>query len=162
MIKRLLSINIELNNPHGIMYTPWFQARNSPEIADLLLNTKGAIRLTLTSSEQQIIDELLYSEEIRIKDLHKLNTPELVHAFILEFNWDDDISVIEQLVNSPNFKEITAIEVFELIDATDWLTYEGKITDLEQYYVNLNINLIQTILDKFPQMKKYEALYERK
>lgn len=156
IIQKLLNMNIELNHPDGIVYTPWFQARNKPQIADLLLDTKGAIRLTLTLKEQTVLDKLIYSVKIRSKDFDKLNSPELIHSFVLNFNWDDDVIVIKQLVESENFKEITAIEVFELVDGAHWLTFEREITNFEQGY----IDLVKNILDKFPQIKKYESLYD--
>lgn len=146
----LIDSGVVLNHPLGIKYTPWFSARHTPEIADILLDTKGAIRLTLTKEEKRIIDALTYSDtNEQIKNLYKLNTPELLHAFVLHFNWDSDLQPIEIILEHPNCQEITAIEMFELADGDSWLDYKDIHDDYEQRFVTF----IKNILKRFPGIK---------
>ncbi|OAA87559.1 DUF4274 domain-containing protein [Clostridium coskatii] len=148
-IQILIDNGVELNHPLGIKYTPWFSARHLPEIADLMLKTQGAVRLTLTKEEKDIIDKLLYLDEKNLEhNLERLNTPELLHAFVLNFNWDDDITPIDKILHNSLCKEITAIEMFELADGHYWLEHPNvKYKDDEQY-----VKLINDILERFPQV----------
>ena len=170
IVERLLS-RVELNHPKGIVYTPWFQARHSPALADLLLETRGSIRLTLTPEESRILNEIKYDEKYEeaydnenfeyfknylISRLIRLDTPELVHAFVLDFNWDDQIDEIEYLTETPYMQEITAIEMFLSIGGSELLTNESEY-DLE--YRKRHIDLVHRILERFPQLKKCEVLY---
>ena len=173
IVERLLS-RVELNHPKGIVYTPWFQARHSPALADLLIETRGSIRLTLTPEECRILDDIrcdekydeIYNEYFN-KDVEyfrnylfsrliKLDTPELVHAFVLDFNWDDQIEEIEYLTETPYMQEITAIEILLSIGGSDLLANESEY-DLE--YRKRHIDLVHRILERFPQLKNCEVLY---
>ncbi|MFB6364519.1 DUF4274 domain-containing protein [Paenibacillus elgii] len=150
-VELLLAHGIELDHPEGIAHTPWFKARHHPEIADLLLGTKGAVRLTLTEAEREIVDTLLYTEtEERMARLHLLNTPELLHAYVLDYNWDDDLEPIEAILRHPECQEATAYEVCDLADGDYWLEHEGEDDDERQY-----IALIRTMLKRFPQIENY-------
>jgi len=173
IIERLLS-KVELNHPKGIVYTPWFQARHSPALADLLLETKGSIRLTLTTEESIILYDTTYDakydemynkyfdknfenfKNYLIERLIKLNTPELVHAFVLDFNWDDAVDEIEYLIDTPYIQEITAIEIFLSIGGSELLVNESMFNE---EYGKRHIDLVHRIFEKFPQLKKCEALY---
>jgi len=173
VIERLLS-RVELNHPSGIVCTPWFQARHSPALADLLLKTKGSIRLTLTPDESRILNEIkcdvkfdeVYDEyfnqnfecfrDYLLKRLTKLNTPELVHAFVMDFNWDDQLDEIEYLTETPYMQEITAIEIFLSIGGPELLSCESESnSDYGKRYTDL----VHRILEKFPQIRECEALY---
>lgn len=149
-IQILIDNGLELNHPLGIKYTPWFSARHSPPIADLMLKTEGAIRLILTKEEEDIVEELLYLDEEDLESsFHKLNTAELLHAFVLGFNWDDDIEPIERILHNPLCMEITAIEMFELADGDYWLEHKHIKYEYEEQLVKL----IDDILEKFPQVR---------
>ncbi|WML33330.1 DUF4274 domain-containing protein [Clostridium sp. OS1-26] len=149
-IQILIDSGVKLNHPLGIKYTPWFSARHLPEIADLMLKTEEAIRLTLTKEEENIIEELLDLDASELEwNFQRLNTPELLHGFVLNFNWDDDIEPIEKILHNPLCKEITAIEMFELADGRYWL--EHKI--VKNKYDKQFIKFIDDILKKFPQIK---------
>jgi hypothetical protein len=149
-IRRLLDLGMPLNNSHSIKNTPWFVARNSPEMADLMLNTHGSVRLALTKEEKEIIDNFMYFEtEEQIKNLYKLNTPVLIHAFVLSFNWDDDLEPIEMILQQPYCQEVTAIEMFELAGGEEWLEQHDIKYDYEKKYKQL----IDNILEKFPNIR---------
>lgn len=148
-IEILINNGVNLNHPLGIKHTPWFSARHLPEIADLMLKTEGAVRLILTKEEKDIIDELLCLDELDLKhNFEKLNTSELLHAFVLNFNWDDDIEPIERILNNSLCMEITAIEIFELADGYYWLQHEDSKNQYDKHFVKL----IKDILEKFPKI----------
>lgn len=149
-IQRLLFLGVPLDNSISIRNTPWFAARNTPEIADLMLNTKGSVRLTLTEEEEEVIDNLMYLEvKEQVKNLYKLNTSVLIHAFVLNFNWDDDIEPMERILQHPYCQEITAIEMFDLADGEAWLQQQDFKYDYEKRYKQL----INNILEKFPSIR---------
>ncbi|NFG27913.1 hypothetical protein FC777_12400 [Clostridium botulinum] len=116
-------VNIQSEN---IENSPWFFARKNKKIADILLGTKGAIRLTLSSDEENTLEELLYNEDIDYicSKIENLDSPEILHAFILEFNYDDEWLPIVSVLKNDNCKEITAIEIIELLT-------DGNIADLQ-------------------------------
>lgn len=148
-IKILLDRGVELDHPDGILYTPWFRARYQPAIADLMIATKGALRLTLNEEEKKLVDELTYSEiEEVMEQLHKLNTPELIHAYVCSFNWDDEIDPMLALLQSPHCSIVTAKEMYDLADGDTWLQEE----EIEYEYQRKYLNLIKGILEKFPQI----------
>lgn len=151
VIKYLINYGFELNSDIGIIDTPWFFARNNYNIADLLIATYNSIRLRLYEEEKQLIDDLLYDEECFSK-LNKLNTSELIHGYILEFNYDDDLKPIKYLLENPICKEITAIEVFQLLDGRYLLEHEKSEYDENAY------ELIEYILSKYPQINNYYRL----
>ncbi|MDM5187027.1 DUF4274 domain-containing protein [Bacillus sp. DX4.1] len=147
-VQCLMGNGVELNHPNGIKCTPWFQARHTPELADLLLETKGAIRLKLTESEQAIIEDCLYRETAETNAyFYKLNTPELLHAFVLHFNWDADLQPMEMVLQHANCQEITAIEMFELVDGYYWMEQKNSNDEERQY-----VAFVQRILSRFPNI----------
>lgn len=149
-VELLIAHGIELDHPKGVTHTPWFKARHHPEIADLLLGAKGAFRLTLTEAESELVGSLLYSEnEERMARLHLLNTPELLHAFVLGFNWDDELEPIEAIVRHPECREATAYEIYDLADGDYWLERERSGDEYERQY----IALIRYTLERFPELK---------
>jgi hypothetical protein len=69
----------------------------------MLVSTKGAFRLSLNKEEKELLDELLYSEISEVMEqINRLNSPELIHAYVCSFNWDDDIDPMFILLESPN------------------------------------------------------------
>ncbi|WP_019420575.1 MULTISPECIES: DUF4274 domain-containing protein [Paenibacillus] len=146
-VQALIARGAGLDHPAGVQCTPWFQARHYPEIADLLLSTKGAVRLTLTQDERNLIDEVLYSDE-PVGLMHKLKTPELLHAYVLGFNWDDDIQPMEIVLQHPDCMEITAIEMFELADGEFWLEHE----QIQHGYKERFVRFVNHILQRFPNV----------
>lgn len=126
-------VNIQSEN---IEDSPWFFARKNKKIADILVETKGAIRLTLNKDEENILEELLYNEDIEdvCSKIEKLDSKEILHAFILEYNYDDELLPIVTVLKNDNLKEITAIEIIELLT-------DGDISDLKISYEKI-FNLI--------------------
>ncbi|MGL5868122.1 ankyrin repeat domain-containing protein [Clostridium chrysemydis] len=126
-------VNIQSEN---IEDSPWFFARKNKKIADILSETKGAIRLTLSKDEENILEELLYNEDIEdiCSKIEKLDSKEILHAFILEYNYDDELLPVVTVLKNDNLKEITAIEIIELLT-------DGDISDLKISYEKI-FNLI--------------------
>ncbi|MCR6513878.1 ankyrin repeat domain-containing protein [Clostridium sp. LY3-2] len=126
-------VNIQSEN---IEDSPWFFARKNKKIADILSETKGAIRLTLNKDEENILEELLYNEDIEdiCSKIEKLDSKEILHAFILEYNYDDELLPVVTVLKNDNLKEITAIEIIELLT-------DGDISDLKISYEKI-FNLI--------------------
>ncbi|MDP4268469.1 MAG: DUF4274 domain-containing protein, partial [Bacteroidota bacterium] len=148
-IKVLLDKGVELDHQEGILYTPWARARYKPAAADLLLNTKGAIRLTLNAEEKKLVDELLYSEISDVMEqIHRLDSPELIHAYVCSFNWDDDIDPMFALLESPQCSIVTAKEMYDLADGDYWLREQELKYEDERKYVSL----INNIINRFPQL----------
>lgn len=140
LIKR--GVNIQSEN---IENSPWFFARKNKKIADILLETKGSIRLTLSSDEENILEELLYNEDIDdiCSKIENLDSPEILHAFILDFNYDDEWLPIITVLNNDNCKEITAIEIIESL--TDGDISHLKIID-EKIFNLISIKYSDLIL----------------
>ncbi|WP_194192206.1 ankyrin repeat domain-containing protein [Clostridium chrysemydis] len=126
-------VNIQSEN---IEDSPWFFARKNKKIADILSETKGAIRLTLNKDEENILEELLYNEDIEdiCSKIEKLDSKEILHAIILEYNYDDELLPVVTVLKNDNLKEITAIEIIELLT-------DGDISDLKISYEKI-FNLI--------------------
>ncbi|MGL6184175.1 MAG: ankyrin repeat domain-containing protein [Clostridium chrysemydis] len=126
-------VNIQSEN---IEDSPWFFARKNKKIADILSETKGAIRLTLNKDEENILEELLYNEDIEdiCSKIEKLDSKEILHAFILEYNYDDELLPVVTVLKNDNLKEITAIEIIELLT-------DGDISDFKISYEKI-FNLI--------------------
>ncbi|MBN1056150.1 hypothetical protein DVW05_12450 [Clostridium botulinum] len=116
-------VNIQSEN---IENSPWFFTRKNKKIADILLDTKGAIRLTLSRDEENTLEELLYNEDIDYicSKIENLDSSEILHAFILEFNYDDEWLPIISVLKNENCKEITVIEIIGLLT-------DGNISDLK-------------------------------
>lgn len=135
-------VNIQSEN---IENSPWFFARKNKKIADILLETKGSIRLTLSSDEENILEELLYNEDIDdiCSKIENLDSSEILHAFILDFNYDDEWLPIITVLNNDNCKEITAIEIIELL--TDGDISHLKIID-EKIFNLISIKYSDLIL----------------
>ncbi len=150
-INILLEMGFELNHPNGIFYTPWYRARHNPSLADLLIKTKGAFRLTLSDTEKEIVDDLLYSDiDEVIKKIDKLNTIELTHAYVSHFNWDDDIEPMMILIDRTYCSIVTAKEMFDLADGEYWLE-NHDVDEFGQKYKDL----INKILLRFPEINEY-------
>ncbi|MCQ6557509.1 DUF4274 domain-containing protein [Paenibacillus mendelii] len=144
----LLSRGVEFNHPKGITHTHWFIARHYPAMADKMLATEGSLRLTLTRAEKDLVEEVIYSDqEERMALLPLLNTPELLHAFVLHFNWDDDIKPLQIVIRHPECKEITAYEMYDLLEGDYWQQKEN-VTEEERKY----IQLIDVIQARFPRI----------
>ncbi|MGA3674610.1 DUF4274 domain-containing protein [Lysinibacillus agricola] len=128
VIKLLLEYGVELNSPKGILATAWNAARMNNTIADLLLNTKGAIRLTLDSEEQRKVDNILYEESLDKMSnmIRKLSSPVLLHAVVDGYNWDDGPEPMIAAFENPACAEITLLDMYELMDGDYWLEQDEE------------------------------------
>lgn len=134
-ISLLLEHGVQLDSPKGITSTAWYYAKeNNQALADMLLATKGSVRSKLTPQEQEIVDELLYEENLTtICDKVKtINSPEILHAFVNEFNWDDDLTPIELVATNPACMEVTLHDMYKLVDGDMWLEMDQE--ELEDTY----------------------------
>lgn len=128
VIKLLLEYGVELNSPKGILATAWNAARMNNAIADLLLNTKGAIRLTLDSEEQRKVDDILYEESLDKMSnmIRKLSSPVLLQAVVNGYNWDDGPEPMIAAFENPACAEITLLDMYELMDGDYWLEQDEE------------------------------------
>ncbi|WP_423489648.1 DUF4274 domain-containing protein [Lysinibacillus agricola] len=117
-----------MNSPKGILATAWNAARMNNAIADLLLNTKGAIRLTLDSEEQRKVDNILYEESLdkMCSMIRELSSPELLHAVVNGYNWDDGPEPMIAAFENPACAEITLLDMYELMDGDYWLEQDEE------------------------------------
>jgi ankyrin repeat protein len=123
-ISLLLEHGAKLDSPKGIMATAWNLAReHNPNIADMLLDTPGAIRLKLTDKEQQIVDDIIYEESsgAACEKVRMLDSEVLVHAVVTGFNWDDSPEPMVAAAEHPKCAEITRLDMIELMEAEYWL-----------------------------------------
>lgn len=123
VIKLLLEHGAELNSPDGILATAWNEARKNKSFADLLLDTKGAVRLTLNSEEQREVDHILYEESMdKMCDMiRKLSSPVLLHAVVNDYNWDDGPEPMITAFENPTCAGVTLLDMYELMDGEYWL-----------------------------------------
>ncbi|MCQ4085785.1 DUF4274 domain-containing protein [Saccharibacillus sp. JS10] len=124
-VKLLLKYGARLDSPRGIRTTPWNAAasRGDRAVADLLMETRGAIRLTLTEDEQNLLDQLL-NEEDRHKALEavqSLDSAVLLHAFVNAYNWDDGAELMVAVMENSACAEITLLDMYDLADGDYWL-----------------------------------------
>nr|WP_145406239.1 DUF4274 domain-containing protein [Paenibacillus xylanexedens] len=123
-IRLLLEYGARVDSPHGILATAWNLARkHNLNLADLLLDTAGAVRLKLTAEEQQIVDDIIY-EESSVKACERVQTLDsavLIHAVVSEFNWDDSPEPMVEAAKHPKCAHITRLDMIELMEADYWL-----------------------------------------
>ncbi|CAM4320339.1 DUF4274 domain-containing protein [Saccharibacillus endophyticus] len=124
-VKLLLKYGARIDSPRGIRATPWNAAasRGDRAVADLLMETRGAIRLTLSAEEQQKLDALLYEEdrEKALEAVRNLDSAVLLHAFVNGYNWDDGPELMFAAMESPACAEITLLDMYDLADGDYWL-----------------------------------------
>ncbi|OWA37129.1 hypothetical protein B9G55_03395 [Saccharibacillus sp. O16] len=136
-VKLLLKYGAQIDSPHGIRATPWNAAasRGDRALADLLLDTRGAVRLTLTPQEQEELDVLLDEEdqEAQIDAIRALDSVVLLHAFVSGYNWDDGPEPMFAVMENPACAEITLLEMYDLADGDYWLQLrEEDLGDYEE------------------------------
>ncbi|WP_374017132.1 DUF4274 domain-containing protein [Paenibacillus thiaminolyticus] len=114
-IKLLLEYGAQLDSERGIQATAWNAARMNKEIADLLLGTTGAVRLTLSAQEEDAVDQILYeeSEQVKREKISRLSSPVLLHAVVNGYNWDDGPEPMMAACDNPACAEITLLDMYE-------------------------------------------------
>lgn len=127
-VKLLLEFGASLDSPYGILGTAWNAARRNKTMADLLLGTNGAVRLTLDPREQEIVDGILYEESIddMCSRIRELSSPELIHAVVDGYNWDDGPEPMIAAYENPACAEITLLDMYELMEADYWLDMDEE------------------------------------
>ncbi|MCG7407097.1 DUF4274 domain-containing protein [Paenibacillus sp. ACRRX] len=122
-IMKLIEAGAKLDSPRGILATAWNAARGDNRLADLLLDTKGAVRLTLTAQEEETVDEILYEESLSMmsKKIRLLDSPVLLHAVVNGYNWDDGSEPMLAAFQNPAILEITLLDMYELLEGDYWL-----------------------------------------
>lgn len=127
-VKLLVESGARLDSPQGIQGTAWQEARGNPRIADLLLDTQGAVRLTLTEQEQEQLEAILYEEsmDVVISRIRQLDSDVLLHAVVNEYNWDDGPEPMQAVFEHPACAEITMLDMYELMEADYWLSLEPE------------------------------------
>jgi len=133
-IQLLIEHGVKLDAPLGIQASAWNAARRNPDIADMLLDTKGAVRLKLTQVEQSVVDEILYEEssEKAVAQIRALDSAVLLHAIVNGYNWDDSPEPMIAACEHPECAEITRLDMAELLDADYWLEMdEDEVSERE-------------------------------
>ncbi|WP_338540321.1 DUF4274 domain-containing protein [Paenibacillus tundrae] len=127
-ISLLLEFGAKLDSPQGILGTAWNAARSNPNIADLLLDTPGALRLKLTEDEQNKVDAIVYEESIEqaIVKIRELDSAVLIHAVVSEYNWDDGPEPMLAVCEHPACAEITLLDMLKLMEADYWLEMDEE------------------------------------
>ncbi|MGG0813163.1 DUF4274 domain-containing protein [Paenibacillus alvei] len=122
-ILRLIEAGARLDSPRGILATAWNAARSDQNIADLLLATEGAVRLSLTAQEEGVVDEILYEESLSSmsEKIRLLDSPVLLHAVVNGYNWDDGPVPMLSVFENPDTPEITLMDMYELMEGDYWL-----------------------------------------
>lgn len=123
-LMKLIEAGAKLDSPRGILATAWNAAREKNlYMADLLLNTEGAIRLLLTAQEEEIVDEILYEESLSrmSKKIRLLDSSVLLHAVVNGYNWDDGPEPMLAAFENSATPMITLIDMFDLMEGDYWL-----------------------------------------
>ncbi|GKV54474.1 hypothetical protein NCCP2222_04210 [Sporosarcina sp. NCCP-2222] len=136
---KLIEAGAKLDSSQGILATAWNAARTDKKLADLLLETKGAIRLTLTQEEQEIVDEILYeeSQDKMCEAIERINSPEILHAIVNDYNWDDGPEPMLSVFHNPAAPEITLLDMYDLVEGEDWMDREDLNTEEEKRFAEL-------------------------
>ncbi|KAJ3198067.1 hypothetical protein HK101_009497 [Irineochytrium annulatum] len=133
-IPLLIEHGVKLDAPHGIQASAWNAARRNPDIADMLLDTQGAVRLKLTQAEQHVVDKILYEEssDKAAAQIRALNSAVLLHAIVNGYNWDDSPEPMIAVCEHSECAEITRLDMAELLDADYWLKMdEDEVNERE-------------------------------
>ncbi|WP_010276644.1 DUF4274 domain-containing protein [Paenibacillus senegalensis] len=140
----LLDYGAKLDSPGGILETAWNIARfKDLSLADMLLATKGAVRLTLTEEEDKTVDDILHDEsrEAVCRKIRQLPTAELLHAVVQRYNWDDGPEAMLAVFEHPACAEITKLDMYDLLEGDYWLELEEAPDPETQGYRKLALKL---------------------
>ncbi|MEK3727302.1 MULTISPECIES: DUF4274 domain-containing protein [unclassified Lysinibacillus] len=123
VLSLLLAEGVDLQAPEGITATAWYAARDHRGIADLLLDTPGAIRLTLQAAEQLQVESILYEESLNTMchEISKVSSAVILHAIVNGYNWDDGPEPMLAALANPVCAPITMMDMFELMEGEYWL-----------------------------------------
>ncbi|GAB2575502.1 DUF4274 domain-containing protein [Gracilibacillus alcaliphilus] len=154
-VQLLLAYGAKLDSVNGILESAWNIARHKNVVlADLLMETTGAIRLTLTEDEDQTVDDLLNQDLTAIcQDIPQLASAELLHAVVQRYNWDNGPEAMLTVLEHPACAEITLLDMYELLEGDYWLELEKPDNPVAQACKMLAVKLK-------PIMDNYAARFE--
>lgn len=140
---KLIEAGTKLDSSLGILATAWNATRIDKKIADLLLETKGAVRLSLTLEKQSFVDEVLYEESLNkmCEKINQINSLELLHAIVNEYNYDDGPKPMLSVFHNPVPPESTLFGMYELIEGDYWMEKDELNTIEEKRYKELEVAL---------------------
>lgn len=128
-LSKLIQAGAALNSPRGILATAWNEARKrGHDTADLLLETPGAVRLTLTEDEQAELDDIIYEESMEDmgRKISEIRSTVLLHAVVSGYNWDDGPQPMLAAFLNPACAEVTMLDQYELMEGDYWLDNEAE------------------------------------
>lgn len=123
-VVRLAQAGARLDSPRGLLDTAWNMARKDRiDIADLLLETSGAVRMTLTAAERQQLDDTLDrpADAVMCQRIRSIDSPVVLHAVVNGYNWDDGPEPMLAALRNPGCMEITKLDMYELLEGDYWL-----------------------------------------
>ncbi|MEN0679101.1 Ribulose-5-phosphate 4-epimerase and related epimerases and aldolases [Plesiomonas shigelloides] len=126
LVETLVAAGANLNSDKGLKYTPWYAAINNAKMADKLISTNGAIRTQLSSDEEKIIDSLIYSNDNNEINLSVLNSKELIHGYVSQYNWDDGAEPLIEIVKNPCCSAATALLIYDLAEVECYDQFESE------------------------------------
>lgn len=140
---KLIEAGTKLDSSLGILATARNATRIDKKIADLLLETKGAVRLSLTLEKQSFVDEVLYEESLNkmCEKINQINSLELLHAIVNEYNYDDGPKPMLSVFHNPVPPESTLFGMYELIEGDYWMEKDELNTIEEKRYKELEVAL---------------------
>lgn len=132
-VELLLAYGAKLDAPGGILESAWNIARfRDFSLADLLIETTGAVRLTLTKEEDKLVENILYQASEKIcQAIKELSSAELIHAIVQRYNWDNGVEAMFTVFEHPACVEITMLDMYNLLEGDSWLEVDE---DLYSYY----------------------------
>lgn len=133
-VELLLAYGAKLDAPGGILESAWNIARfRDFSLADLLIETTGAVRLTLTKEEDRLVDDILHQESEKIcRDIKQLSSAELLHAVVQRYNWDNGVEAMLAVFEHPACVEITMLDIYDLLEGDSWLELKEDLHSEEQ------------------------------
>lgn len=102
----------------------------------------------LSESQQRKVDEILYELEgssAIVEEVRRLNSEQLF-AVALGYNWDSGFAVPQAIADHPGCETATALALFWLSGAVEWLDPTKEPKDWEASWRQFSTMLIQRIL----------------
>lgn len=129
-VQLLLEYGARLDSSGGILESAWNVARSKDfSLADMLIDTTGAVRLTLTDAEDKMVEDLLHqeSQEAICRDIKEVSSAEFLHAIVQRYNWDNGPEAMIAVSENPACAEITMLDMYDLLEGDYWLELEEPL-----------------------------------
>jgi len=107
----------------------------------------------MDKEKEKLIEKMLYNSEMeneeKIKEINKINDPDVLHIYAFNYNWDDGLEIPECIINNEVCDLGTALMIFYLAEGDIYLEdKEDNNDDLEWFeFITKLYNMI--IEDKF-------------